>query len=195
MGRYDGVHTGGSDLPAISDDHFIISERREGTMDNMLARDASQRQRADSPGVRIPPPLIFIALFLLGWLVQSRFPLPFLPNPLALILGIVLVAGYVALIAFSIPTMIQRGGTLNTNGQSRALVTSGIYRITRNPMYLSLVLLYLGVVCLTGMAWALILLPLAILYTQITILREERYLERAFGRSYTDYKARVRRWL
>ena len=164
-------------------------------MDNNLAHHATSPQRADSPGVRIPPPLVFIAMFLLGWLVQSRFPLPFLPNPLALIFGIALVAGYVALIAMAIPTMIRRGGTLNTNGQSSALVTSGIYRLSRNPMYLSLVLLYLGVVCLTGMTWALILLPLAIIYTQITILREERYLERAFGAGYADYKARARRWL
>ena len=164
-------------------------------MDKMLAESPSTPQRADSPGVRIPPPLVFIALFLIGWLIQSRFPLPFLSNPLALILGIVFVGGYVVLAIASIPTMIRRGGTLNTNGPSQAVVTSDIYRITRNPMYLSLVLLHVGIVCLTGITWALILLPIALVYSQITIIREERYLERAFGTAYADYKTRVRRWI
>jgi protein-S-isoprenylcysteine O-methyltransferase Ste14 len=165
------------------------------SMNHMAASENTQRQHADNPGVRIPPPLVFIAAFLLGWLVQSRFPLVFLPNPLALILGILLVVCYLALIAASIPTMVRRGGTLNTAGPSRALVTSGVYRITRNPMYLSLVLLHLGVVCLTGMTWALIFLPIPVIYTQFTILREEHYLTRAFGASYTGYIARVRRWI
>jgi protein-S-isoprenylcysteine O-methyltransferase Ste14 len=164
-------------------------------MDNMLAHDNTPQQRADSPGVRIPPPLVFIAAFLLGWLIQSRIPLPFLPNPAALILGVVLLIGWLILVASSIPTMIRGGGTLNTAGPSQSLVTSGIYRITRNPMYLSLVLLYTGVMCLTSMTWALIVLPVALVYSQITILREERYLTRAFGAAYTSYQARVRRWI
>lgn len=164
-------------------------------MNKMLAESQSQRQRADSPGVRISPPLVFIALFLIGWLIQSRFPLLFLSNPLALILGIAFVCGYAVLAIASISTMIRRGGTLNTNGPSQAIVTSGVYRITRNPMYLSLVLLHVGVVCLTGVTWALIVLPLALVYSQITIIREEHYLERAFGAAYADYKARVHRWI
>lgn len=164
-------------------------------MDNMLANSATRDQRVDSPGVRIPPPLIFIAMFLVGWLGQSRLPLPFLPAPVSLALGAILLAGWLLLVAMSIPTMIRRGGTLNTSGQSSAVVTSGIYRVTRNPMYLSLVLLYLGVACLTRMAWPLPFLLIALVYTQVVILREERYLERAFGAAYTAYKARVRRWL
>ena len=167
-------------------------------MHNMLANDAPgarSGQRADSAGVRIPPPLVFIAMYLLGWLVQSRIPTPFLPDPLAFALGGVLLAGWLALVITSIPTMIRRGGTLNTAAPSRALVTMGIYRVTRNPMYLSLVVLYLGVMCLTRMLWPLAFLPVALVYTQITILREERYLERAFGAAYLAYKARVRRWL
>lgn len=167
-------------------------------MDAMVAKDASEArsdQRVDSAGVRIPPPLVFIAMYLLGWLVQSRIPAPFLPTPLALALGGMLLVAWLALVATSIPTMIRRGGTLNTSAPSSALVTTGVYRVTRNPMYLSLVLLYLALMLLARMLWPLAFLPLALVYTQITILREERYLERAFGASYLDYRARVRRWL
>lgn len=164
-------------------------------MDNMIARDSAKAQRADSPGVRIPPPLVYIAVFLIGWFVQTRIPLPFLPNPYALILGIVLVCGWVVLAGASIPVMIRGGGTLNTSAPSTALVTSGIYKITRNPMYLSLLVLYTGVACLTHMTWAVILLPVVVVFSQVLIIREERYLDRAFGASYADYKARVRRWI
>ncbi|HEU5348938.1 MAG TPA: isoprenylcysteine carboxylmethyltransferase family protein [Ktedonobacterales bacterium] len=164
-------------------------------MDDMFAQGTTRPQRADSPGIRIPPPLVVIAVFLLGWLMQSRFPLPFLPNPAALILGAVLILAYLVLALAAIPTMIRGGGTLNTSTPSKALVTTGIYQITRNPLYLSLLLLYLGVACLTSMTWAAILLPFLLVYSQILIVREERYLTRAFGAAYTDYKAHVRRWL
>lgn len=164
-------------------------------MDNMLARDTAQPQRADSPGVRVPPPLVFITVFLLGWLIQSRLPLPFLPNPAALILGGALVASYLGLAIASIPTMVRGGGTLNTSAPSKALVTSGVYRVTRNPMYLSLLLLYTGVACITSMTWAVILLPTLVIYCQVLIVREERYLTRAFGAAYSSYQASVHRWL
>jgi protein-S-isoprenylcysteine O-methyltransferase Ste14 len=164
-------------------------------MENTIVDHAPEAQLADTPGVRIPPPLPFIGTFLVGWLIQSRFPLPFLANPIALIAGSLLLVCWAALVVTSIPTMIRRGGTLNTNGPSSTLVASGAYRVTRNPMYLSLVLGYAGAACLTHMLWPLILVPLPLLYSQLVILREERYLERRFGAAYLTYKSRVRRWL
>ncbi len=164
-------------------------------MENTIVDHAPEAQLADTPGVRIPPPLPFIGTFLVGWLIQSRFPLPFLANPFALIAGSLLLVCWAALVVTSIPSMIRRGGTLNTSGPSRALVTSGVYRVTRNPMYLSLVLGYIGVACLTRMLWPLILVPLPLLYSHLVIRREERYLERRFGAAYVSYASRVRRWL
>jgi protein-S-isoprenylcysteine O-methyltransferase Ste14 len=96
----------------------------------------------------------------------------------------------------SIPTLLRGKGTLNTNGSSAALVTSGPYRISRNPMYLGLVLLYAGVACVFSVVWALPLLIPLIIYTQLSVIaREERYLDRAFGDTYRAYRVRVRRWL
>lgn len=152
--------------------------------------------RLDRPGVRIPPPVIYGVVFLIGLALQLRFALPFLPRAVAISAGAVLVCGYVVLAAMSIPTMLRRGGTLNTNAASQRLVTTGVYRVSRNPMYLSLALLYSGLACVFGLTWVLLLLPLPLLYTRFfAIAREERFLEGAFGEEYRAYTARVRRWL
>ena len=82
------------------------------------------------------------------------------------------------------------------NQPTSAIVAAGVYRVSRNPMYLGQVLFLLGLALLTGSAWFLIAAPFAMLaYRQLAILREEAYLERKFGLVYLAYKARVRRWL
>jgi protein-S-isoprenylcysteine O-methyltransferase Ste14 len=79
---------------------------------------------------------------------------------------------------------------------STALVVSGPYRFTRNPMYLGMAFLYVGLAFALGVIWALFLLPLVIAAVdQLVIAREEAYLVRKFGQPYCDYMARVRRWL
>jgi protein-S-isoprenylcysteine O-methyltransferase Ste14 len=82
------------------------------------------------------------------------------------------------------------------NRPASALVVSGPYRFTRNPMYLSLTLLYLGGMFLANTWWPVLLLPpvLAALYWAV-IRREERYLAAEFGDAYAAYRTRVRRWL
>jgi protein-S-isoprenylcysteine O-methyltransferase Ste14 len=77
-----------------------------------------------------------------------------------------------------------------------ALVTTGAYRISRNPMYAGLAVGYVGGTLLLGSWWSLVLLPPALAAVQImVILPEERYLQRRFGAEYAGYRARVRRWL
>jgi protein-S-isoprenylcysteine O-methyltransferase Ste14 len=77
-----------------------------------------------------------------------------------------------------------------------ALITDGPFRFTRNPLYLGLALLYLGIALWLGVLWPVVLLPaLILLVQQIVILREEAYLESRFGEAYRAYRARVRRWL
>jgi protein-S-isoprenylcysteine O-methyltransferase Ste14 len=163
---------------------------------NISTGDTATGQRLDSPGIRIPPPPIYAAVFLVGLLLQWLFPLPFLPQPVALGVGAGLLGAWALLVISSIPTLVRRGGTLNTNAASARLVTGGAYRFSRNPIYLSLVLLYAGLACLFGVVWALILLPLLVVYTHVLVIRrEERFLDRAFGEEYRAYKARVRPWI
>ena len=82
------------------------------------------------------------------------------------------------------------------NRPANALVMAGPYRFTRNPMYVSLTAVYLGVCVLMLSLWALLLLPLVlmVIYTKV-IAPEEAYLERRFGGEYAHYRKRVRRWL
>jgi protein-S-isoprenylcysteine O-methyltransferase Ste14 len=153
-------------------------------------------RRADNPGVRIPPPIVYLAAFLAGLGLQRLAPLPFLPRPIALGLGGALSACGFAVTLAAIPTMLRGHGTLNTSAASAALVTSGPYRFSRNPMYVGLTLLYAGLACAFSVVWALPLLILALLDTTMRVIApEERYLERNFGEAYRGYKARVRRWL
>jgi protein-S-isoprenylcysteine O-methyltransferase Ste14 len=157
---------------------------------------AEATRRPGRPGVRIPPPAIYFAVFLIGLLLQARWPLPFLTPPVALGAGALLILGGAGLIGTSIPTMLRRGGTLNTNAASQRLVTTGVYGYSRNPMYLGLVLLYSGIACAFGATWASLLLPLLVLHTQVLVIaREEHFLEGVFGDAYRRYRARVRRWL
>ena len=159
-------------------------------------RLGGETQRLDSPGVRIPPPVVYVAAFLISLLLQARFPLPFLAQPVALGLGGVIAAVGALFIATSIPTMLRGHGTLNTAGPSAALVVSGPYRFSRNPMYLGLTLLYAGVAVMFAVVWALLFVIPLILYTQVrVIIPEERYLQRAFGDDYRAYCSQVRRWL
>jgi protein-S-isoprenylcysteine O-methyltransferase Ste14 len=75
-------------------------------------------------------------------------------------------------------------------------VTDGPYRLTRNPMYLGLLLLYIGVACWFGLVWPLLLAPVLVWVMGVSIIdREERYLARKFDDEYRRYKAHVRRWL
>jgi protein-S-isoprenylcysteine O-methyltransferase Ste14 len=152
----------------------------------------------DSPGVVIPPPLFYVAVFLFSLLLQKLIPI----NPAVLrstafeIAGIAIVA--ISLI-FTVPALLQflkTKNTIITVKPANSLQTSGIYTVTRNPMYFALLLLYIGLTLLTGNWWTLILVPLLVLIvTQRIIKPEERYLLRAFGEPYVSYKAKVRRWI
>ncbi len=86
--------------------------------------------------------------------------------------------------------------SVNPSRPTTALLTAGPYRLTRNPMYLAMVIQYVGLALLFNALWAIVLLPLALVIIHFTVIkREERYLEQKFGEDYRAYKARVRRWL
>ncbi len=91
----------------------------------------------------------------------------------------------------------RRAGTsMVPMNPTTALVTSGPYRLTRNPMYLGMAFLYVAFAFALGVIWALAFLPaVVVIVDRFVIAREEPYLERKFGQAYRDYKVRVRRWL
>ncbi|HTO07108.1 MAG TPA: isoprenylcysteine carboxylmethyltransferase family protein [Myxococcota bacterium] len=150
----------------------------------------------DHPGVWFPPPLIYVLFFLAGLMLDRLVPLPRPPATLARALGALFVAASLALVAWTLPRFWSGGNTVVTIRPTVSLVVEGPFRFTRNPMYLSLVLLYAGVSLLLGLVWPLLLGPgLVWIVGEWCIGPEERYLERKFGDEYQRYRARIRRWI
>ena len=154
-----------------------------------------------SPGVKFPPPTLFVAGWLLGWLLESRVVrLPLdgddAPHWSLVVAGSTLLALGLIVIAAGLLTFFRARTAIMPHHAASRLVTHGPYRFTRNPMYLGMTLLYGGLAIRTNMTWPLLLLPLVLLALhRLVIRREERYLTSAFGAEYEDYRRRVRRWL
>ena len=147
--------------------------------------------------MRIPVPWVFLLAYFVALIPQAYFPiaLPATLRHVARIAGFILLAVGVALAAWSL-TIFRRQRTTTIPGeQSRALVTWGPYRFSRNPMYVSLTIAYLGEAGLFGHVWPLVLLTATLVYLNWTVVPiEEARLQETFGAAYTEYSARVRRW-
>lgn len=153
------------------------------------------------PGVHFPPPFLFVAGFLVAWLLESKVArLRFIgvgesTAPIETAGSFMVILGLL-LIGWGMLTFVRaRTAILPIKSASR-LVDVGPYRITRNPMYTGMSLIYLGSMLVLNMVWALLIFPLVtwLLYRYV-ISKEERYLEAAFGEEYRDYCRRVRRWI
>jgi protein-S-isoprenylcysteine O-methyltransferase Ste14 len=150
----------------------------------------------DHAGVRFPPPFLYAIPLGIGLLIQRFYPAAILPRGIALALGVPLVALGLALAAVAMASFVRARTSPIPIKPTTAIVATGPYRFTRNPMYLGLALLYLGVTLWVDTLWPLLFLPLVLFTIQRTVIaREERYLEAKFGDEYRGYKARVRRWI
>jgi protein-S-isoprenylcysteine O-methyltransferase Ste14 len=152
----------------------------------------------DHPGVIAPPPLIFAAF--LGAALAFDFLVLRLatgaPEAVRYVLAAVLAFAGLAL---GLPALsgFRRAGTNPEPWRpTTAIVTGGVYRLTRNPMYVGMTLLYAAVAVAADSGVALVLaVPLLLTIRFGVIAREERYLESKFGDDYRRYKTQVRRWL
>ncbi|MEZ5316058.1 MAG: isoprenylcysteine carboxylmethyltransferase family protein [Vicinamibacterales bacterium] len=151
------------------------------------------------PGVRFPPPLLFVGGFGLGVLLNRR--LEFLvtgsgAGPIQTTVGLAALALGLTLMAWGIVTFLRARTAVMPTRPARDLVRSGPYRFSRNPMYVGLTTAYLGGVLVTNLAWPLMLLPFVLLLLVLAVIRrEERYLHGEFGDAYAAYCRDVRRWL
>ena len=145
------------------------------------------------------PPFLYLACLLLGFALDRVLPLPLILSEAALIRwtvggGLILIG--VAIVATGIRNFSRAATPVPSNQPVRALVTTGIHGRSRNPIYVGMFLLYVGIGIAARGPWVLILaLPLVLILRYGVVAREETYLERRFGDAYRDYKARVRRWL
>ena len=152
---------------------------------------------AEGPGVKFPPPLLYLALLILGILLSVWYPVHFLPSALAWPLGgIILAGGMLPGPIWGIRTLRDAGTTIRPDKPAAKLVTNGPFRFSRNPLYLALTLIYAGIALMVDSIWALLLLfPVTFIMTRFVIQREEDYLARTFGEDYERYKKSVRRWI
>lgn len=152
----------------------------------------------DAVELKIPPPLVALLAATAMWGIASATPSVSLPLWLR-----VLCASLVALLggAFSLAGLIafrRAKTTVNPMKPDAAtsLVSSGVYRITRNPMYVGLLLVLLAWAILLAAPWSLLGPVLFMLYIgRFQIRPEEQVLTRRFGDEFVAYRARVRRWL
>jgi protein-S-isoprenylcysteine O-methyltransferase Ste14 len=161
--------------------------------------EAKMQIDRDSAGVRFPPPLAFLGTLLIGWAIGKFLGKPGVPLHnwyMMRTLGwVVVFAGFaIMLTAFG---LFRKAGTHHMPWKATtSFVTDGVYRWTRNPMYLGMALIYGGIAFVLNSFVALILLvPLLFMIQREVIAREEAYMEAKFGDRYRDYKASVRRWI
>lgn len=150
----------------------------------------------DHSGVWFPPPLIYVLFFAGGWFLDYVAPLAQPPAGVARPLGGALVVLFLALTITSLRHFRAAGTSVVPIRPTTALVVGGPYSLSRNPMYLALLLLYAGLSLLFLLVWPLLLGPgLVWIVGEWVIGPEERYLAEKFGEEYHRYRSRVRRWL
>jgi protein-S-isoprenylcysteine O-methyltransferase Ste14 len=156
------------------------------------------KNEKDSPGVYIPPPLFYVLTFVAAVFIQKVLPIDASVFQLRItkIIGIFFLVASLFFLVRSLSQFLKSKNTLILIKPATSLQTNGIYSISRNPMYVGLAIVYLGITCLIGNWWNIILFPLLLLIVQEYIIKsEEKYLNRAFGKEYLEYKNKVRRWL
>jgi protein-S-isoprenylcysteine O-methyltransferase Ste14 len=146
------------------------------------------------PGL-LRPPIVFLSAILLGIALHRAWPLPFRPSILwwlgPLFTGC---AGLLFLLSFR--EFRAAGTSVRGSERTTAIVRTGPYRFSRNPIYVSFILLALGLSVWLNNLWLLLMLVPAVgLIAIVVIPREERFLDRNFREQYASYKATVRRWL
>ena len=150
----------------------------------------------DSPQVIAYPPLIYLSGLVLGIAMHFIDPMTFISEKLTLPLGVAALLLSWFLVIRAMRSLMDAHTNVDPRQPTTALVTSGPYAFSRNPIYLSMALFAVGIGILANELWIILtLIPvLGIIHIGV-ILREEKYLTKKFGEEYARYKARVRRWM
>jgi len=151
---------------------------------------------ADVPGVVAMPPFIYAGAFLVVLLCRALWPLPIVERGSLLWPGLAMAAIAIGIAVWGRRTMVAAGTNVRPSLPATAIVSTGPFRFSRNPLYCALTLLYLGLTAIVNTWWGVIVLAplLAVMHIGV-VLREERYLERKFGEKYRRYESSVRRYL
>ena len=150
---------------------------------------------SDHPNIIALPPLIYLTALIAGVVAHFLDPRPLFHSRAVFWVGVAMVGVCVALALWARRTMERAGTNINPYQPALEIVTAGPFRFTRNPMYLAMIIGYVGVVLMVNGVWpAVMTVPLAWIIQWGVIAREEKYLDARFGETYRSYRARVRRW-
>lgn len=152
----------------------------------------------DHPNINkgVHPPVVALLFIVIAYFLGRFVPIPYAAPAAVQYFGLSLtfigfLLGVGAFLEFR-----KAHTTLDPHGSAKQLVTSGVYRLTRNPIYLGFLLMVIGLPLNSGLIWGIVLAPFYILLmTRLVIEWEEAYLEKKFKDRYTGYRSRVRRWL
>jgi protein-S-isoprenylcysteine O-methyltransferase Ste14 len=173
--------------------YFHFSHLLEGVIRLVSSKPGQHKTYA---AVKIQPPLLALLTIALAFLLAWLIPLPWVVPPLLRVSGLPLVIlgfmlGVGALIAFRRVRKLHR-----LHASATRLVTLGIYRFTRNPVYLGFVLMLVGLLLNAGSYWGILLAPILVfLFNRLVIEPEEVFLTQKFGDEYRSYQSKVRRWI
>jgi protein-S-isoprenylcysteine O-methyltransferase Ste14 len=151
----------------------------------------------DNANAVIRPPIAWALAFIAGVALDWLHPMPFIPASVSTgWIGAAIFALGLALGIWAIASIRKAGSRVETNKPTTAIVASGPYSFTRNPIYIGMFLGQSGLAVGFNSLWLLVTLLLFYFVIRHGVIRrEEAYLERKFGAAYLDYKSRVRRWL
>jgi len=157
-------------------------------------------KQSDNANVIVHPPLIFIIFFLVGLLLDYLYQYKLFPidhRDLSLLIpGYIVIFISLIIVAASIQTLKKRNTTHKVSEPTTALVKTGIYQYTRNPIYLSVIILFIGIsLLINSIIMLLLIIPMFIILNEGVVKREEKYLQSKFGDEYADYKNSVKRWI
>ena len=162
----------------------------------MSSKESAVPELLDHAGVAFHPPVVLALSLAGGFLGRWIVPLTFLPGEVSEMLGPLVLAVSLGVFGWAGYTMHTGDASIPTSDPTDTIVMNGPFRFSRNPIYLSMVLVLCGVGAWANSLWFLGWAGVsAVLLWWGVISREERYLERKFGSEYFSYKARVRRWL
>jgi protein-S-isoprenylcysteine O-methyltransferase Ste14 len=151
--------------------------------------------RTDRAGVVMLPPVLMLAAFVLVLILHHFLPLIIgMPGPMRN-LGIALIALGVGSAAWGRTTLVRAGTNVSPLKPTTAIVTGGPFQFTRNPLYVGIMCVFLGLSLIVGTWWGfIVIVPVFLILHFGVVLREERYLAQKFGEPYLAYKQSVRRY-
>jgi protein-S-isoprenylcysteine O-methyltransferase Ste14 len=156
----------------------------------------TQTTASHHPDIILKPPYIFGCVFLMALLLEAFWGGDVFSWGMQFFMGCILLAAGSIILALCFMRFAEAKTNISVHQPATALVTTGLYRFSRNPIYIGLFLIYTGLCILLDVVWGYALLvPLFYVMNRFVITPEEEYLGRIFSETYQDYKTRVRRWL